>query len=155
MTIRYILKSKLDSFDQFTMVIMISEIIIDNLLQFFHCFWGSTSDICFDNRPEIKIKYWIWVRDQEPTRTLFSGHSDVGDIVMLVTLWWWLISDLGGRIIMLATFFVKLRKLTLCVKSVTNIVIRSPTSQTCNQQIWSPTSVTNIDVTFGPGSWIG
>ena len=24
---------------------------------------------------------------------------------------------------------------------------RSPTSQTCHQQIWSPTSVTNIDVT--------
>ena len=25
---------------------------------------------------------------------------------MLVTLWWWLISDVGGRFIMLATFFV-------------------------------------------------
>ena len=28
------------------------------------------------------------------------GDSDVGDIVMLVTLWWWLIWDVGGRIIM-------------------------------------------------------
>ena len=37
-----------------------------------------------------------------------NGDSDVGDIVMLVTLWWWLISDVGGRIIMLATFFVML-----------------------------------------------
>ena len=33
------------------------------------------------------------------------GDSDVGDIVMLVTLWWWLISDVDGRIFMLATFF--------------------------------------------------
>ena len=34
-------------------------------------------------------------------------ESDVGDIVILVTsFWWWLIWDVGGRIIMLATFFV-------------------------------------------------
>ena len=32
--------------------------------------------------------------------------SDVGDIVMLVTLLWWLILDANGRIIMLTTFFV-------------------------------------------------
>ena len=36
------------------------------------------------------------------------GDSDVDDIVMLVTLWWWLVWDVGGRIIMLATFFVML-----------------------------------------------
>ena len=36
------------------------------------------------------------------------GDSDVGDIVMLVTLWWWLILDVGGTIIILATFFVML-----------------------------------------------
>ena len=34
-----------------------------------------------------------------------------------------------------------------CIKSVTNILNRSPTSQTYHQHIWSPTSVTNIDVT--------
>ena len=34
------------------------------------------------------------------------GDSNISDIVMLMTLWWWLISDVGGRIIMLATFFV-------------------------------------------------
>ena len=33
-----------------------------------------------------------------------KGDSDVGDIVMLVTLWWWLIWDVGDRIIMLVTF---------------------------------------------------
>jgi len=62
------------------------------------------------------------------------GDKDVGDIVMLVTLWWWLILDLGGRIIILAT------------SSVTDF-FRLPKSQTCQQHIWSPTSVTNIDVT--------
>ena len=34
-----------------------------------------------------------------------------------------------------------------CIKSVTNIPDRPPTFQTCHQHIWSPTSVTNIDVT--------
>ena len=28
-----------------------------------------------------------------------GGDSDVGDIFMLVTLWWWLISDVDDRII--------------------------------------------------------
>ena len=36
------------------------------------------------------------------------GDSDVGDIIMLVAFWWWLIWDFGGRIIMLATFFIML-----------------------------------------------
>ena len=36
------------------------------------------------------------------------GDSDVGYIVILVALWWWQIWDVGGRIIMLATFFVML-----------------------------------------------
>ena len=39
-----------------------------------------------------------------------------------------------------------------CIKSVTNILNRSPTSQTCHQNIWSPTSVTNIDVTSRNGT---
>ena len=34
-----------------------------------------------------------------------------------------------------------------CIKSVTNILNRSPTSQTGHQHNWSPTSVTDIDVT--------
>ena len=46
----------------------------------------------------------------------------------------------GGRIIMLATFF-------RYVGDFLNVLNRSPTSQTCHQHIWSPTSVTNIDVT--------
>ena len=34
-----------------------------------------------------------------------------------------------------------------CIKSFTNILNRSQTSQTFHQHIWSPTSVTNIDAT--------
>ena len=41
---------------------------------------------------------------------------------------------------MLATFF-------RYVGGFFNVLNRSPTSQTCHQHIWSPTSVTNIDVT--------
>ena len=36
------------------------------------------------------------------------SDSAVGDVIMLMTLWWLLISDVDGRIIMLATFFVML-----------------------------------------------
>ena len=75
----------------------------------------------------------------------FHSNSDLVDIVMLVTLWSRLIWDVGGRIIMLTTFFVMW--FSHFIKSVTNIQIRSRTSQTCHQHIWSQTSVTNIDVT--------
>ena len=71
------------------------------------------------------------------------GDSDIGDIVMLVTLWWWLIwESLCWRLFSLCWWFF------LCIKSITNIPNRSPTSQNCHQHIWSPTSVTNIDVTM-------
>ena len=79
--------------------------------------------------------------------TSYMGDSDVGDNVMLVILRWWLIWDVGGRIIMLATFSL-CWWFSQCIKSVTNILNRSPTSQTCHQHIWSSTSVTNIDVTI-------
>ena len=61
------------------------------------------------------------------------GDSNISDIVMLMTLWWWLISDVGGRIIMLATFFVIFR---ICSMYLIG-----------HQHILSPTSVNNIDVT--------
>ena len=54
------------------------------------------------------FRYWKFSRP--PVAKVFfphcSGDSDVGDIVMLVTLWRWLISHIGGIIIMLTTFFV-------------------------------------------------
>ena len=52
---------------------------------------------------------------------LHYGDSDVGD------------SDVGDFFRYVGDFF--------------NVLNRSPTSQTCHQQIWSPTSLTNIDVT--------
>ena len=67
--------------------------------------------------------------------------------VMLVTsLCWWLYD--GDRFEMLVTESL-CWWFSQCFKSVTNILDRSPISQTCHQHIWSPTSVTNIDVTHG------
>ena len=59
--------------------------------------------------------------------TSWFGDSDVGDIVMLVTLWWWPIWDVGARITILVTFSV-ISVIFECIKSVTNILNRSPTS---------------------------
>ena len=73
--------------------------------------------------------------------------------LMLVTsLCWWLYG--GDSFEMLVTESLCWRLFLLCwwfsqyIKSVTNILNRSPTSQTCHKHIWSPTSVTNIDVTL-------
>ena len=85
--------------------------------------WWNCADI-FSSWDDSKIKFnprwpcfhrtdWIISPRIEQNSQTFSqpvtgiyGDSDVGDIVLLVTLWWWLISDVGGRCIMLATFFV-------------------------------------------------
>ena len=68
-----------------------------------------------------------------------SDDSDVGDIVILVTLWWRLISDVGGWIIMLATFYGVFSQ---CIKSVTTILNRSSTSQICHQHRYNHLSCT-------------
>ena len=71
--------------------------------------------------------------------------------MLATSLCWWLYD--GDRFEMLVTeslcwwFFSLCWWFFQCIKSVTNILNRSPTSQTCHQHIWSPTSVTNIDVT--------
>ena len=78
---------------------------------------------------------------------LNNGDSDVGDIVMLVTLWLWLIWDVCARIIMLAANLA----LFSYVSYFRNVLNRSPTSQICHQHIRSPTSVTNINVTSERG----
>ena len=72
--------------------------------------------------------------------------------VMLVTSLYWGLYD-GDRFQMLVAESLYWRLFSLCwwvsqcIKSVTNILNRSPTSQTCHQHIWPLTSVTNIDVT--------
>ena len=72
--------------------------------------------------------------------------------VMLVTsLCWWLYD--GDWFEMVVTESLCWRLFSLCwwisqyIKSVNNILNWSPTSQTWHQHIWSPISVTNIDVT--------
>jgi len=68
-------------------------------------------------------------------------HRYVGDFMMVTDLRWWQNHYVDD-------FFSLCWWFSQCIKSVTNILNRSPTSQTCRQHIWSPTSVTNIDVTF-------
>ena len=58
-------------------------------------------------------------------------------VMLMTSLCWWLYDGDWFQIF----------RFSQCIKSVTNIMNRSPTSQTCHQHIWSPTSVTNIDVT--------
>ena len=69
------------------------------------------------NDPQLLYRPWFGIR--------FLCNSDVGDIVMLVTLWWRLIWDVGRRIIMLATFFVMF----------SNLFNRSPTSWIGHQHL--------------------
>ena len=73
---------------------------------------------------------------------------------MLVTsLCWWLYDGDWFQMLVAESLYWRLFSLfwwvSQCIKSVTNILNRSPTSQTCHQHIWSPTSVANIDVIFG------
>ena len=91
------------------------------------------------------------------TNLVLSGWRSTVDLlrwvtVMLVTsLCWWLYD--GDRFEMLVAESLCWWLFSLCwwffkcIKSVTNILKRSSTSQTCHQHIWSPTSATNIDVT--------
>ena len=66
---------------------------------------------------------WCW--------WLYDG--DWFEILLTKSLCWWIFS--------LCWWFSQ------CIKLVINILNRSPTSQTCHQHIWSPKSITNIDVT--------
>ena len=94
--------------------------------------------------------YWfrfsIWNLKVSLKRELANcfSYSDVGDNVMLVTLWWWPFQDIGGRIIILVTLFMRWIRHQHLI-SVTNIP-RSPTSLSCHQYIPSPTFVANIDL---------
>ena len=72
--------------------------------------------------------------------------------VMLVTsLCWWLYDGDWFQMLVAESLCWRLFSLcwrfSQCIKSVTNILNRSPISQTCHQHILPQTSVTNIDVT--------
>ena len=72
-------------------------------------------------------------------------------VMLVISLCWWLYDGDWFEMLVAESLCWRLFSLcwwfSQCIKSVTNILNRSPTSQTCHQHIWSPTSVTNIDVT--------
>ena len=60
----------------------------------------------------------------------YYGDSDVGDIVMLVTLWWWLIWDVGDFLYVLnrsSTFWIGHQHLKI-VTNTFGLQHLSPTS---------------------------
>ena len=69
----------------------------------------------------------------------------------MTSLCWWLYDGDWFQMLVAESlcwrFFSSCWWFSQCVKSVTNILNRSLTSQTCHQHIWSPTSVTIIDLT--------
>ena len=72
-------------------------------------------------------------------------------VILVTSLCWWLYDGDWFKMLVAESLCWWLFSLcwwfSQCIKSVTNILNRSPSSQTCHQYIWSPTSVTNIDVT--------
>ena len=72
-------------------------------------------------------------------------------VMLMTSLPWWLYD--GDRFQMLVAESLCCRLFSLCwwfsqcIKPVTEMLNRSLTSQTCHHHIWSPASVTNIDVT--------
>ena len=129
---------KLTFFNNFKAVIVLLYcwilIIIKNFIQF------------------LKWIFYQWINTkilgaQLWNQNIPTGDSDVGDIVMLVTLWWWLIWDVGGGIIMLEIFFVML-VFFRCIKSVTNISDLSPTHLVSNIRHQYPSNRFNVHGEF-------
>ena len=88
------------------------------------------------------------------SRPLWTASNSVAEsvlqvkVIMVTSSCWWIYD--GDWFQMLVAESLCWRFFSLCwwfSKSFTNILNRSPTSQTCHQHIWSPWSVTNIDVT--------
>ena len=68
-------------------------------------------------------------------------HRYVGNFMMMTDLrCWWQNHYVGDFFRYVGDFL--------------NVLNRSPTSQTCHKHIWSPTSVTNIDVTLTICQWL-
>ena len=82
---------------------------------------------------------------------LSGGHAKVVTVMLVTSLCWWLYDGDWFEMLVTESFCWRLFSLcwwfSQCIKSVINILNRSPTPQICHQHIWSPTSVTNIDVT--------
>ena len=114
------------------MIIFMSEIC--SKISIFSCFHFRTEYINIHLPCEIFIFYQMWFRwqwcwwlyDCDWFQTLVAESL----CWRLFSLFWWF---------------------SQCIKSVTNILNRSLTSQSCHQHIWFPTSVTKIDVTVMSG----
>ena len=76
-------------------------------------------------------------------------------MILVTSLCWWLYDGDWFQMLVAESFcwrlFLLCWRFSQCIKSVTNILNRSPTSQTCHHHVWSQTSVTNIDVTVDHG----
>ena len=93
------------------------------------------------------------VNREQRTQKMFSETVLLVTVMLVTSLCWWLYD--GDWILMLQDdgeeslcwrLFPLCWWFPQCIKSVTNILNRSSTSQTCQQHIWSPTPFTNIDV---------
>ena len=110
---------------------------------------GSWFFVCSFHSP--KLDLWNqrnsgFISHKQPT----VGYIDVGAKRMLMTLSWWQFLDVSDRILILVTSF-GCWCLTLLLKDRGGWWQKraklSPTSQSCQQHISSPKSVTSIDAT--------
>ena len=87
-----------------------------------HSSLSTHPSVVWSSKGTLTFPWWQWC----------WWHCHVGDFNMVTDLrCWWQNHYVGD---------------SLCGDFL-NVLNRSPTSQTCHQHIWSPTSVTNIDVT--------
>jgi len=110
-----------------------------DIITFVNITRASSRTIFLSLRVRIKSqsqKWWQWC----------WWHLYVGDFMIVSDLrCWWQNHYVGPTIWRLFSIFWWFPQ---CIKSVTNILNPSPTTQTCHQNICSPTcAVTNIDVT--------
>ena len=82
---------------------------------------------CIIKEPKIRIFFFFDKIKQRNRWQWCWWHRYVGDFMMVTGLRCWLQNHYVG--------------------DFPNVLNRSPTTKTCHQHLWSPTSVTNIDVT--------
>ena len=89
--------------------------------------------------------------DKHLCMTWYDCTEEMVTVMLVISLCWWLYDGDWFQMLVKESLWWRLFSLcwlfSQCIKSVINILNRSPTSQICHQHIWSPTSVTNIDIT--------
>ena len=103
------------------------------------------------------VKSRSWVLCPRWTMLNYSRKKSMATAIQLCQWCWWHYDDDWFQMLLAESSCWRLFSLcwwfSQCIKSVTNILNRSPTSQICHQHIWSPISVTNIDATLSNFSW--